>query len=60
MAGPHAPAADGPDGPAEREIRRLLDELAAAHLHNDEAAFDRLRAADYVFTTADGRFLDKA
>jgi ketosteroid isomerase-like protein len=45
---------------AETEIRRLLDELAAAHLHSDGAALDRLRAADYVFTTADGRLLDKA
>jgi uncharacterized protein (TIGR02246 family) len=55
------PANDG-DGPAsaEREIRRLLDELATAHLRSDGAALDRLRAADYVFTTADGRLLDKA
>jgi uncharacterized protein (TIGR02246 family) len=58
MAGP--PAADGTASTAEQEIRRLLDELAAAHLHNDGAAFDRLRADDYAFTTADGRFLDKA
>jgi ketosteroid isomerase-like protein/quercetin dioxygenase-like cupin family protein len=45
---------------AEEEIHRLLDELVEAHLRSDAAALDRLRADDYVLTTADGRFLDKA
>ena len=45
---------------AEQEIRVLLDELAAAHLRGDADALDRLRADDIVFTTADGRALEKA
>jgi ketosteroid isomerase-like protein len=44
----------------EQEIRRLLDELAIAHLRTDVAALDRIRADDIVFTTADGRVLQKA
>jgi len=45
---------------AEREIHKLLDELAAAHLRGDADALDRIRADDIVFTTADGRVLEKA
>jgi ketosteroid isomerase-like protein len=45
---------------AEQEIHVLLDELAAAHLRGDADALDRIRADDIVFTTADGRVLEKA
>jgi ketosteroid isomerase-like protein len=51
--------ANAPARAAEREIRRLLEELAQAHLRSDGAALDRIRADDYVFTTADGRLLNK-
>ena len=46
--------------PAEQEIRTVLDELAVAHLRGDADALDRIRADDIVFTSADGRVLDKA
>ena len=54
------PQANAPEREAEREIRRLLEELAQAHLRSDGAALDRIRADDFVFTTADGRLLNKA
>ena len=44
---------------AEREIHKLLDELAAAHLRGDADALNRIRADDMVFTAADGRVLEK-
>jgi ketosteroid isomerase-like protein len=51
---------DGNESAAQREVQRLLDELANAHLQSDGAALDRIRSEDYVFTTLDGRLLDKA
>ena len=45
---------------AKREVERLLDELATAHLQSDGAALDRIRSDDFVITTADGRLMNKA